>query len=98
VGSVGGGGVHGECVCVCYFADVAGFHRYTLHRLAKLPFLWVNTTVLKKEGRTTTPQKPRRPQLFVLRRNGNRRGLISAAFGTLHDGQSTANARLNGRR
>jgi hypothetical protein len=33
---------------VCYFADVAGFHRYTLHRLAKLPFLWVNTTVFKK--------------------------------------------------
>ena len=28
----------------------------------------------------------------------NRRGLISAAFGTLHEGQSTANARRNCRR
>lgn len=51
----GGVSVHGERVCVCYFANVAGFHGNALHRVPKLPFFRVHRAVLKKKGIITSP-------------------------------------------
>ena len=54
-GGCGGGSVNGERVCVCCFANVAGFHGNALHRVPKDPFFRVHRAVLKKKGIITSP-------------------------------------------
>ena len=93
------GGAFMGSVCVCVTLQM--FPVFTVILSTDLPNSH-SSGLTHQSSRRKGERRPCRNQeghnCVLCEQMENRRGLISAAFGTLHDGQSTANARLNGRR